>query len=376
MWNSRIKKVLEKSGAVVVSDEEGFNNITESNSYTWSTRLDLEAASAIQLYACWGNIDFHFFSQFADLQPKLKILGNCRSDLLGVYGKNFYSSLSSSLDNVFGPFVLCVDNFCVEHRDGAYIPPRFNKSEQENQRAQDEFSMRMLDQKNRRDFFAELIRQSALNNPNLNYVIRPHPCADDRWWSTKFWDLRNVYIVYKYSVDPWLHSAKALLSMGCTTSLQSIIAGTPVIELVSDSLSSDQNTGYAHKYTKYHVQNVIDLDSAIRHCIANPSKSFQGRDAIENDWSNCFNDSTSAIFAEQFFDLAPFSSRAFDANISTLEKYGSVRRKNSLTPNFTKWQNTSFVELKDSMQRICKSFSLNSVQPTKVCNDLFLLYPS
>ena len=376
MWNARIKNVLNNSGEVIVSDEEGYNNITDSNSYTWSTRLDLEAASAIDLYACWGNIDFQFFSNFPDLQPKLKILGNCRSDLLGFSGKKYYSALSSSLDNVFGPYVLCVDNFCVEHRDGAYVPPRFYKSEQENQKAQNEFALRMLDQKDRRDLFARLIRESARNNPNLNYVIRPHPCADDRWWCVNFWDLRNVYVVYKYSVDPWLHSAKALISMGCTTSIQSIIAGTPVIELMSNSLSSDQNAGYAHKYARYHVKNISELDVAIHDCMLNPSECFKNRVAIENDWSNCFNESTSAIFADQFFDLSSSNSSAFDKNISFLEQYASLRSKKSLVTSSTKWQNTPFIVLQDYTRRICKSFSLKHVQSKKVCDDLFLVSPS
>ena len=53
MWNSRLRPVLENGGKVIVSDEEGFNNITQANSSTWSSRLDFTAANSINEY-CFG----------------------------------------------------------------------------------------------------------------------------------------------------------------------------------------------------------------------------------------------------------------------------------------------------------------------------------
>ena len=36
------------------------------------------------------------------------------------------------------------------------------------------------------EHFADVVRFAAQQNSGLNFVIRPHPCADQRWWSNKF----------------------------------------------------------------------------------------------------------------------------------------------------------------------------------------------
>ena len=375
MWNARIKNVVNRCGEVIVSDEEGFNNIDESNSYAWSSRLDSQEASAINLYACWGKTDFQFFSRFNHLAARLKILGNCRSDLLGASGKKLYAELSSSLQMVFGPFVLCVDNFCVEHRDGSYSPPRYDKSEEENNKAQIEYAARMEDQANRRSHFARLIKQSALNNANLNYVIRPHPCADPRWWCEAFWDLRNVHVIYKYNVDPWLHAAKAVISMGCTTSIQSIVAGTPVIEIKLESSILSQNLGFAHNYTKLNVKNIEQLDRAITHSLNEPSNCFRNRAQIESDWKNSLTNSATSIFADEFYDIASTAAGQFDHNISTLNDYSLLRRKKPLVTNSTKWIQTPLARLYQLQKRVEDAFSFKPVTISKICDDLFLVSP-
>ena len=261
MWNARLKPVLENDGSVIVSDEEGFNNISDSNHLTWASRLDLTAANAINTYACWGQIDSEFFSKFSQLKPKIQILGNCRSDLVNELGRSLYKNLSDALVNSFGPYVLCSDNFCVEHREGDYLPPVFNKPTHENEKARSEFVARQKKQALRRDIFASYIEYAARNNPGINFVIRPHPCSDDRWWTNKFWNLRNVHILYLHSVDPWLHGAKALVSMGCTISLQSVIAKVPVIEIVdsNENHSDNQNLGFGHLYTRLHASSFKNL---------------------------------------------------------------------------------------------------------------------
>ena len=50
--------------------------------------------------------------------------------------------------------------------------------------------------------------------------------------------------------------------MGCTTSLQAIVASIPVIEVVVDmnlATLDSANKGYAHNYTKLFCQNEVEL---------------------------------------------------------------------------------------------------------------------
>ena len=114
MWEYRIKPTKIKGGKIIVNDEEGFVNINEETKATFVNRVNIDAAKEIEIMACWGKRDYNFYSNIKELKPKLKELGNCRSDLLGEIGEKFYSELSTSLKNIYGNFILCSDNFAIE----------------------------------------------------------------------------------------------------------------------------------------------------------------------------------------------------------------------------------------------------------------------
>ena len=53
MWNGRIRPVKNNGGSILVADEEGFNNLTEANRYTFINRLD-RAAAQVLIYILAG----------------------------------------------------------------------------------------------------------------------------------------------------------------------------------------------------------------------------------------------------------------------------------------------------------------------------------
>ena len=378
IWNSRLKPVLQNDGAVIVSDEEGFNNISKSNYSTWTSRLDLTAAESINVYGCWGQIDFNFFSKFKQLKPKIQILGNCRSDLVNSLGRSMYRNLSESLVTSFGPYVLCSDNFCVEHREGDYLPPVFDKPSNENHKARLEFVARQKKQALRREIFASYIEHAARNNPDINFVIRPHPCSDDRWWANKFWNFRNVYIIYLHNVDPWLHGAKALISMGCTISLQAVIAKVPVIEILdSNSNSSDsQNLGFGHFYTCLHATSLDEFMSCLSSALNSPDQSFTNLSDFEDNWKYSMTSSSSSFFAAQISSLyLSIGYRDMSKNLQILSQYSRLRLQKPLIPNSTKWMPSSLSVVNRLRENICNAYNLVDYEIKKVCKDLYLILP-
>ena len=379
MWAARIKPVLEHGGKVIVSDEEGFNNVHESNYSTWSSRLDLNAAQSINIYGCWGNIDRDFFSKFPQLQSKIQVLGNCRSDLVNSFGRLLYSSLTQSLVNSFGPYVLCSDNFCVEHREGNYVPPVFDKPIDENHKARIEHDLRQESQALKREVFSSYIEYAARNNPGITFVIRPHPCSDDRWWTNKFWYLRNVHILYLHNVDPWLHGAKAVISMGCTISLQSVIASVPVIEILDSSCNNidSQNQGCGHRYTRLHASSVDEFISCLKLAFNSPDESFTNLSDFVLNWHNSMNISSSSVFADKISSLHD-SIRHVDLskNLQFISQYAQLRAQKPLLFNSTKWMPSSLSNINRLQVNICKSFDLNQSKITKICSDLYFVTPN
>ena len=378
MWNARLKPTLDNGGKVIVSDEEGFNNICESNHSTWSSRLDLAAAQSISVYGCWGKIDYDFFSKFSQLQPKIQVLGNCRSDLLNSSGRLLYTDLTQSLISAFGPYVLCSDNFCVEHRDGDYLPPVFDKPSHENQKAKLEFLARQKSQALRREIFSSYIEFAARNNPGINFVIRPHPCSDDRWWTNKFWNLRNVHILYLHNVDPWLHGAKALISMGCTISLQSVIASVPVIEIMDDNDTplDSQNLGFGHLFTRLHASSIDEFMSCLKSAFNSPGQAFKNLSDFELNWRNSLTSSSTTAYANQISTLhEPASHNVMTKNLQILSQYSQVRSLNPLLFNSTKWMPSTLATVNKLQAHIRTAFNLNDSKIRKISNDLYYVEP-
>ena len=155
-----------------------------------------------------------------------------RSDLLSQLGHQYYSEHVSALESLYGDFVLCSDNFAVEHRQGDnYVIPKFNVSSSQNETNSRLFDESVLLASNRRDAYAAILHSLQKKFPTTQFVLRPHPIADPRWWLDQFWKYRNFHLSYHHSIEPWLHACKALISFGCTTSVQAIIANKPVIEV-------------------------------------------------------------------------------------------------------------------------------------------------
>ena len=165
----------------------------------------------------------------------MRIMGNCRSDLLGKMGKDYFKDESCGLRSIFGDFILCSDNFCIEHKQSGYMPPKFDNSDEENLASRREYLTGMEEQKLKREYFANMIERAAQQFSDKMFIIRPHPMAKSNWWEERFEKLKNVRVLYLLSIEPWLHSANCVISMGCTTGLQAIISKTPLIELTDGS---------------------------------------------------------------------------------------------------------------------------------------------
>ena len=111
VWNARIKQQFAKGGKIIISDEEGVNNLGQGSRNIFLNRIYPKAARSIGEYSCWGELDKKFFNQISELENKTSIRGNCRSDLLPQMGRNFYKEESNALNHIFGDYILCSDNF-------------------------------------------------------------------------------------------------------------------------------------------------------------------------------------------------------------------------------------------------------------------------
>ena len=194
--------------------------------------------------------------------------------------------------------ILIAIPLCIAALVWYYRTDRGKKDLKDLEKAQQEFEFRFDQQIQLRKFFAQTIFQAAQKYPSRNFVIRPHPCSDPRWWTNYFWKLDNVHVLCLHSIDPWLHAASMMISISCTSALQSIIANTPVIELTHPTIRvSEHNRGYAHKFTPLFASDGAQLIQLINSIGSSDSATFVNLDTLSKYWYKCFSSSVADDFA-------------------------------------------------------------------------------
>ena len=227
-------------------------------------RVDKIAASKISEYIAWGSIDHSFFSKnIKELQNKISIIGNCRSDLVTEIGKKFYSKTVEAIQEIYGKFYLCSDNFSVERRRKDYVHPSFNVSREANEKVQYQYQVTTSRNKLRRVRYADVLEKAIIENPDINFVIRPHPVSDPRWWNNRFWEYHNVHITNIKNLEPWLQASQGIISMGCTSALQAQKA-----EIDSINISSgDGNEKYSFNFPEEILGLKISSGDELANCV-------------------------------------------------------------------------------------------------------------
>lgn len=360
IFNGRIKPVKKNNGFVLVSDEEGFNNLTDNFKYSWLNRVDREAANLIDSYLAWGSIDKQFFSQINELNSKIEIAGNCRSDLLNDIGKTYFKDCISSYSSIFNDFVLISDNFCVERWNQNYALPAFNVDPKKANAAQKEFEESQRDFSGRRDFMCGVLEPIIAERQDINFVIRPHPVANPLWWQKRFNKYRNVFIIYQNPIEPWLHSCKLLISMGCTTAMQALIAKKLVIEITRPTNANlAKSTSFASKL----VSNKATSSDELGQILSQSLKIHPLPSLLSEAWAN-LDVSASSVFADI---ISRYNYQLQSSEITQLYNILSkVTTANMPSLDKEKWHYPSFDKIKQRLKRlhstILKSAPLNIKQ--------------
>lgn len=368
VYNGRIRSVKKKNGTVLINDEEGFNDLTSNYKYSWLNRVDRQAATSIDNYLAWGGYDKKFFSQVDELNGKIEIAGNCRSDLLNDIGKQYFRDCISSYSNLFNDFVLISDNFCVERWKENYILPTFNVDSEKASAAQLEFEESQRVSKDKREFMSRLLEPVIMQRQDINFVIRPHPVANPLWWQNRFNKHRNVFVIYQNSIDPWIHSCRMLISMGCTTAIQALIAKKNVIEL---KMPNDPFETTSPSFASRLVPNTASSSEELSFLLSKPPAVNGFPSLLTEAWSTLSNSSTST-----FADI--ISRYYYQMHSSDINKLNSILNQVNLYNmpplDKEKWPYPSYQKIKNRLKNLCSSIQFpNSLTMKQIIPGLYLL---
>lgn len=369
MFKSRIEPVKARGGKVIISDEEGYNNLHVIKE-SYKARVDEKATHAMDMFAYWGDIDRDFYKDNADIRRKSVTIGNCRADLSNEIGRVLYTKEINSLQNLYGEFLLCSDNFCVEHWRDNYNPPKFAGKEKREDEIQNEYNKYREESRKNREVFADYIEYAATRNEKISFIIRPHPVARPNWWLDRFWKYRNIHISGIKNVEPWIHAATGLVSMGCTTGLQALIANKPLIDIDDDNQGSIL-TGHAKLFTKLRPRQKKDFEHLIQIMQKDKIKNHQiNMDLFREQWANSDKE-TINIFAEKIDSI---HDQKFDHLINE-EVYNiqSYLKDNPIEVDSEKWERQNYKDVKLKIAIASKYWKIDPPELYKIAEGLFYL---
>lgn len=380
LWNGRLRDFKSNGSKILVNDEEGFNGLSEELKQLIFRRVDNEAAQEIDSFGCWGEIDKRFYQSHKILKNKVETIGNARSDLLTTEGRLIYQKEINAITYLYKDYILCSENFALEHRTEGYMYPQFNITEEQKKETTSYQKNIKKIQLQKREIFAELLEKAIRDKPDRSFIIRPHPVSDPRWWQDRFWKYRNVQIIYHLNIEPWLHSASCLISMGCTTSIQAAIAKIPVIELAfKDQVSHGtgmESHGRGRDYTNLVISDKSEICGAINFATNSNQRCFKNLTRLETDWYNSKSYGSSDNIAEILNNISEeLDSKSIERVEYVLNDYKKTQKKSRILINRDKWFGNNQSSVVDFINTSCKSLRIAKPRIIPIAEDLYLFSP-
>ena len=204
---------------------KGINNRSEASTsaiYSWTERekrLMLE------------NTPIDSKSMIAN---KVRICGNTRLELLGEIGDRYFHETTKSLNQIFGDYILISDNFGGIEMYGSkkqYNPARDLKQRCDNREVSnimEGINAKIEKARWSRIEFCKVINQLIIDYPFIPFILRPHPVADPDFWHQNIIKQRNIHVIYKDNIQPWINGSMLTIHSGCTVGIEAELSSKPL----------------------------------------------------------------------------------------------------------------------------------------------------
>ena len=230
-FSERMFKILHELGHKIVAwDEEGLVRLPDQQYYMH--RLSPVTFRYIDHLFAWGESNAQVLKNYsAYRQQPIHSFGNPRVDIIRPELRSYFQPEVDSIVSTYGDYILINTNFGqINH----FIPSLGKKetSRDKNfaENSSDQFiSMRHAHKTELFTHFKHAVPLLADTFPDIKFVVRPHPSENSETWKNLLKNKSNIIVSNEGNVIPWIMGSKALISNGCTTSIESTILGKPTL---------------------------------------------------------------------------------------------------------------------------------------------------
>jgi len=160
--------------------------------------------------------------------------GDPRFDLLKAKYDSFFTEDISNITENYGDFILINTSFSASNPqngiENARIywqnEPTFTKETKDLLMLKMDYFVEII------DYYLKAIAFLATELPSKTFVVRPHPSESLDIYLQHFKDYKNVHVTKKGNVAMWIKASKGVIHFDCTTGIEALIAGKPVIAYV------------------------------------------------------------------------------------------------------------------------------------------------
>lgn len=238
--DSYFGKFRAKGFAVVAQNEEPGITSSDFSKFVGSESSVYNSPSLDYLF-CWGQDEYSFTRRLypedhPDSDVNVAITGSPRTSLWGPLGRRYYRAEIEKIRNKYHGFVLFATNFgsgnyflserASEKVQSAY--PRWGAEGEGEYHATVSRDSRLMQQ------FVNAAIEVA-QKTDLMVVIRPHPIENVSRWEELVDGVDNIVVCNEGELTPWILSAEVVIQNGCTSALEAIIAGVPVISFAESA---------------------------------------------------------------------------------------------------------------------------------------------
>lgn len=276
---------LHEEGAVWFGDEEQWSK-------NMAFQYDIGLLNKDDVLCVWGETQKKLESKRNHGEVPIEVTGTPRFEL-GKHYSFLYKKEVEVLKNTYGNFILINGNFgASNHGDGFNKMFSYLKQNEKSYRDNLDYYMnRYISSNTRMLRMCQLTLLAAEKFPDVRFIYRPHPSEDLERYHDIFRGVDNIVIERRGAVLEYILASKGMIHDGCTTSLDAIGSGIPILnfKMVNDDFDIYLPNQIGKTVTN--IDNALDeIDSMIKGDLGSNNNGYASKAKnllynLENDKS-------------------------------------------------------------------------------------------
>ena len=187
---------------------------------------------------CWGERDFREYTKlFSD---KKEIFHNTGSPRIDLWSPNLRMFWQREYLEELQPYILFVSNnsWVIGKRHWS----EFLAIQRDLELTETDEIERELYKTIQKDLIMVehvifSLRDLAREHKDINFIVRPHPWDNEDYWRVALREQKNIKVIYRDTLSPWIAGATAIIHNSCTSALEASVQGVPVISYVPSEIT-------------------------------------------------------------------------------------------------------------------------------------------